>query len=314
MNENIDTDPRVELAALRQRLDRLEAEHRLLQHQASQARRPAFFRGLLLSALSVLLLLTAGALWGQQVMSLFIDSNGNVGIGTTSPVARLDIQQKPRTNPQNHVAPSARVLYVTGDLGSASGIEFRNSSGTQGIGFGFNSIYATGSQPDQDLWINPRGTGGKVKITRLESNGDANINGKLTMNSAAITGNASMGSATIAGNLMFNNMSPLAGSENLRIVRGTINPSGEIKAGSGFKVSKGGTGVYDIEFLPQFAGQPSASVSQIYPDPTSFQGVGDTRDNAKLGGLTLLKMRVVTGKPDGGTIDRWFSFVVIGPR
>jgi len=49
---------------------------------------------------------------------------------------------------------------VTGDIGeSSNGIEFRHSNGSQGIGFGYNSIYATGSTSNQNLNIIPRGTG-----------------------------------------------------------------------------------------------------------------------------------------------------------
>ena len=53
MNEHTENDPRAELAALRQRLDKLEAEHRELQRQASRGRRPVFSGKFWLSALSV---------------------------------------------------------------------------------------------------------------------------------------------------------------------------------------------------------------------------------------------------------------------
>jgi hypothetical protein len=59
MNEHTDGDHQTELATLRQRLDKLEAEHRELQRQALRARRPASSRKFLLTALSVSLLLAA---------------------------------------------------------------------------------------------------------------------------------------------------------------------------------------------------------------------------------------------------------------
>jgi len=51
------------------------------------------------------------------------------------------------TAPTSPDIPAAvKGLYVTGDFGQdADGVEFRHSNGTQGIGFGFNTIYATGS-------------------------------------------------------------------------------------------------------------------------------------------------------------------------
>jgi hypothetical protein len=94
---------------------------------------------------------------GKGNTRLFIDgSSGNVGIGTISPAGKLDIQSAPRTG--NH--PTGAPLYVTGDISpSSGGIEFRHSNGSQGIGFGYNSIYATGSNSDQHLNLIPKGNG-----------------------------------------------------------------------------------------------------------------------------------------------------------
>jgi hypothetical protein len=84
--------------------------------------------------------------------------NGNVGIGTTSPRAKLDINQN-RTNPSGH-PNTIEGLYVTGDFGEdANGVEFRHSNGTQGIGFGYNTIYATGRNGSQDLNLKARNDG-----------------------------------------------------------------------------------------------------------------------------------------------------------
>jgi hypothetical protein len=83
-----------------------------------------------------------------------------VGIGT-NPVASLDIASASRTGTH----PTAvKGLYITGDFNPDNdGVEFRHSNGTQGIGFGFNTIYAAGSNPNQDLQLKPKGTG-EVKV------------------------------------------------------------------------------------------------------------------------------------------------------
>jgi len=79
-----------------------------------------------------------------------------VGIGVISPTNNLDIQSANRTGTHETGAP----LYVTSDIGAASGgVEFRHSNGTQGIGFGFNTIYAAGSSANQDISIISRGNG-----------------------------------------------------------------------------------------------------------------------------------------------------------
>jgi hypothetical protein len=90
---------------------------------------------------------------------LSVNQDGNVAVGTSgSAVARLDIQQAARTGA--HPA-AVKGLYVTGDFGEAAdGVEFRHSNATQGIGFGFNSIYATGTNATQHLNLMPKGTGG----------------------------------------------------------------------------------------------------------------------------------------------------------
>ena len=74
----------------------------------------------------------------------------------------LDINRGERTaggqNPPSHTPP----LYITGDINSNSnGIEFRHSNQSQGIGFGYNTIYATGyaSGGGQDLSLKAFGTG-----------------------------------------------------------------------------------------------------------------------------------------------------------
>ena len=109
-------------------------------------------------------------------------AGGNVGIGTMAPVARMDIAQAKRTGTH---PKSVRGLYVTGNWSEGSGgVEFRHTNGTQGIGFGYNTIYATGANADQHLNLLPRGTGGvgigtkkpaaKVHIINQSQDGNGN--------------------------------------------------------------------------------------------------------------------------------------------
>ncbi|WP_164013170.1 tail fiber domain-containing protein [Pyxidicoccus trucidator] len=86
---------------------------------------------------------------------------GNLGVGTTAPGSKLDIQGNTRTGTHG----SNRTLYVTGDFAADDGVEFRHSNGTQGVGLGHNTVYATGSNADQDLNLKARGAG-SVRVTR----------------------------------------------------------------------------------------------------------------------------------------------------
>lgn len=105
------------------------------------------------TATNSLLLGTAGS--GASA-AMVVQKGGNVGIGATTPRSNLDIQQAIRTG--NHPA-SVTGLYVTGDFEPAKGVEFRHSNGSQGIGFGYNTIYSTGSNASQDLNLKPMGAG-----------------------------------------------------------------------------------------------------------------------------------------------------------
>lgn len=96
-----------------------------------------------------------GALFGWLMLNPW-GAYAQVGIGTTAPRNFLDVQAVPRTGTH----PTGRPLYVTGTVNeAANGFEFRHSNGTQGIGIGYNSLYATGSNINPNLNLLPRGTG-----------------------------------------------------------------------------------------------------------------------------------------------------------
>ena len=94
-------------------------------------------------------------------------TGGNVGIGTSDipDEYKLDVKGSALVEEGDLVvkSPNARAMYVTGPFAADSGVEFRHQNESQGIGFGFNTIYATGSNTDQDLNLKARGSG-KVKV------------------------------------------------------------------------------------------------------------------------------------------------------
>jgi len=89
-------------------------------------------------------------------------------------------------------------MNVTGgSIGADSaGHEFRHNNRTQGIGLGYNTIYATGSNPDQDLGLKARGNG-KVRVR-----GDLCIN-DTCINEGKLKNLSSGDDVVIKGNLIF---------------------------------------------------------------------------------------------------------------
>lgn len=108
-----------------------------------------------------------------------VTSGGNVGIGVTGPTNKLDIAAAARSGTHGTALP----FYATGTvLAGSNGFEFRHDNGTQGIGLGFNTIYATGTNAAQDLGLASRGTGNLNFTTNatqrmiiLGSNGNVGI-------------------------------------------------------------------------------------------------------------------------------------------
>ena len=85
---------RAELDAACKRLDDLEAERANPKTSAKSISRRAVPRGLamVLISLAALILLSGSLLYGKSGLeALFIDKNGKVGIGTTTPTTKLDV-------------------------------------------------------------------------------------------------------------------------------------------------------------------------------------------------------------------------------
>ncbi len=116
---------------------------------------------------------------------IYTGMTDNVGIGISTPANKLDIQAGPT---RFGIQSTNRPLYVTGNFGpNGNGVEFMSVSGTQGVGFGFNTMYAAGSQASQDLGLESKGSSGVLRFTtntvermRINENGNVGIGTTFT--------------------------------------------------------------------------------------------------------------------------------------
>lgn len=91
-----------------------------------------------------------------------INGSGDMGVGINNPLNRLDIAYGV-TRSGTHA--TGLPLYVTGIVGPASGgAEFRHANGTQGIGIGYNTIYAAGSDANHSLALSAKGAAGHLQF------------------------------------------------------------------------------------------------------------------------------------------------------
>lgn len=90
--------------------------------------------------------------------------SGGIGIGTGRPAARLTIETGD-TDCTSYAAGKA--FFVSCPMRDGrnrdGAIEFRHDNLSQGIGFGYNTIYATGYNDNQDLALQSKG-GGKILL------------------------------------------------------------------------------------------------------------------------------------------------------
>ena len=220
-------------------------------------------------------------------------TDGNVGIGTTSPAYALHIKKSvPAIILQDTAVPTTdQSGYLT----------FWNSNPTETAWVGFGTI----GSPVFSV-VNVR-TGGDIQLYTAAGQ-------TLTAKS---TGSVGIGTANpaakldVRGDLRFGTSGEFyatGGGEALKIVRGGVLATGTIDNGSGFTVSHPSTGVYNIFFSPAFAGvnHTSATVTPVATSGTLIAMLGS------LSGPSSISVRIVNGS--GTATDGAFNFIVTGAR
>lgn len=229
------------------------------------------------------------------------DGNDNVGLGTRTPVASLQVNGDIAIQSRAfNMMPRALPAGATMIWNDATWLRLNQNIDFSKPIFGVHTpgLFAPGS----------------LNV------GGMNVWGDPGFGNAWITGNVGIGHAQLRaaidvnGNIRLGTNGGLfapGGAENLRVLRGTV-AGGAASAGAGYTVNRIRAGVYDIGFVAPFADQPSAAVTQIFAGAGN-QG-GSTLDNAVLVFINTGMMRVKVGDSAGAEDDRNFSFVVVGAR
>lgn len=93
----------------------------------------------------------------------------------------------------------------------------------------------------------------------------------------------------------------------LKIIRGIVNADGSIGAGTGFTITKGGTGAYTINYTTPFSGLPSISGN------TRLGGLGKSYVTFSFGLASSAGVEVRDAGDASNHANRDFSFIAVGP-
>jgi hypothetical protein len=236
-----------------------------------------------------------------------LDCANNSGLVTLTP--RQALSAAPLAN---H-AKSAFALDAA-DGGPANAVVVDNS-GNVGIGTaapltrldvrGPLSVENLGDQADL-LWLNTE----RNWVFRQEGSGASTA---LKLQSVGGGGNKSfffqtdgvVGIRSSAGKDLY----VPGGEENLRIVRGAIDPNGTVLVGSGFTCTRLERAKYQITFTPPFAGVPVVTATPSRPVDALSGAMIDYWN----GGPTANGVTVVT-RTENDWNDYYVNFIAIGPR
>lgn len=225
---------------------------------------------------------------GSPTNAVFVDNAGSVGIGTATPGHSVTVA-KP--------APTL-ALQHTDSTGTAGGLQigyisYRDSGNVERAWVGYGST----GDPDFSI-INVR-PGGDIVLNPF--NGNVGIGTPSPTAKLDVRGDIRLGSA---GELF-----ATGSGENLRIICGSVDPTGAILNGTGFSVTRNDLGSYTIFFTV-----PSSSVPALIAN-AHYSATDDIERLAAvdLRGSSQMIVRI-SSDSTGGRSDGAFSFMAIGPR
>ena len=223
---------------------------------------------------------------GSPANAVFVDNNGNVGVGTTVPGTRL------------HVKGAGEGLRIDGDAAGAPNQSYVTFQDANGVRTGY---VGDGSLSDKSVYLNS--DAGDVHLyTAVGAGLTAKSDGKVGIGTTApaakldVRGDIKLGPA--------GEFQATSSGEKLRIIRGRVFSDGTAN-GSGFTSVRTSEGVYTVTFDQSFSFDvPAVTVTPEWVGTPLMPMV-----SVNSGSLTV---RIFT--VDGTPTNNWFSFAAIGRR
>jgi len=182
--------------------------------------------------------------YATQTRGIFVDTAGNVGIGTTLPFAKLHMQ----------ASEDSDVLLATRTGGLPTHYLFIDESGNGSMQLrDANNVTRVNLAAGDSTFFNNGnvGIGTSTPLAKLDvRDGDISVGGSILL------GNSFSGSSP--------EFLAAAGHENLLLLRGNVDGDGTTDAGTGFTSRRLSEGVYVLTFDPPL-GDPSLTVTAHRP-------------------------------------------------
>ena len=207
---------------------------------------------------------------------LILKPSGNVGIGAANPGAKLTIQTG---ETDSNSRAGGKALFVSCPMGEGKnmdgGIEFRHDNHSQGIGFGYNTIYATGYNDSQDLSIQSKGDGSQICLN--PSKGDVGIGTTMPLGKLHVIASGNFGGENGDGTSKKGNVPIVAQSNSTAF--GIINGNGR----QAFALNiDDNTGLNNERGVPTFYDKYDGNWRSSLSLRNGYVGIGSKTPGAKL--------------------------------